>query len=559
MYPILAIVALRSSPATAIISRNGQSQGTGNGQFSDPQSIAVDSTGNFIYVADNGNDRIEVFVSNPNTVPPIITKQPACQTVPAGANVTFSVGVVGTAPFAYQWSSNSIAISSATNATFTLTNVSFADSASYSVLVTNSYGSELSSNALLAVLPVAEFVVPAYLFQIDSSAVPGGFQPNSVALDDSNNVYRVTSDTLNNRVLKFAGNGNYLTQWGSSGSGNGQFSDPQGVAVDSSNNVYVADGSNNRVEKFDSNGNYLTRWGSQGTGNGQFEGLVGIAVDSSNNVYVVDGNNERVEKFDSNGNDLTQWGSPGTSNGQFEQPFGIAVDSSNNVYVIDEENDRVEKFTSNGMYLTQWGSAGSGAGQFGGLYGIAVDSSNNVYVTDLFNQRVQKFDSNGNYLTQWGTAGSGAGQFGDPFGIAVDSTGNFIYVTDNGNDRIEVFVSNPNIVPPIITSQPASQTVPAGASVTFSVGVVGTASFAYQWSSNGIAISGATNATFTLTDVSFADSASYSVLVTNSYGSELSSNAMLALLPAVVTTQPASSITTTGAVLNGSPITFRFR
>ena len=63
---------------------------------------------------------------------------------------------------------------------------------------------------------------------------------------------------------------------------------------------------------------------------------------------------------------------------------------------------------------------------------------------------------------------------------------------------------------------------------------------------------GATNATFTLTNVSLSDSGSYSVLVTNSYGSELSSNAVLTVLPALVTTLPASGISATGAVLNGS-------
>jgi DNA-binding beta-propeller fold protein YncE len=526
------------------------SQGTGNGQFYTPQGIAVDSTGNFIYVADVGNVRIQVFANNPNIVAPIITNQPASQAAPAGANVTFGVGVVGTAPFAYQWDSNSIAISGATNATFKLTDVSFADSASYSVLVTNSYGSALSSNAVLTVLPVAEFVVPAYLFQIDSSAVPGGFQPNFMVLDSSNNVY--VSDTLNNRVLKFAGNGNYLTQWGRNGSGNGQFSDPQGIAVDSNNNVYVADYYNDRVEKFDSNGNYLTQWGSGGSGNGQFNGLFGIAVDSNNDVNVIDYANNRVEKFTSNGTYLKQWGSYGSGNGQFNAPLGIAVDSGNNVYVTDNGNNRVEKFDSNGNYLTQWGSAGSGNGQFAVPLGMAVDNSNNVYVTDSNNGRVEKFDSNGNYLTQWGNYGAGNGQFNSPAGIAVDSTGNFIYVADSDNFRIEVFANNPHIVPPIITNQPASRTVPAGANVTFSVGVVGTAQFVYQWNSNNVPLIGATNATFTLTDVSFADSASYSFLVTNNFGNALSSNAVLAILPAVVMTQPASIITTTGAVLNGS-------
>ena len=111
----------------------------------------------------------------------------------------------------------------------------------------------------------------------------------------------------------------------------------------------MADYDNNRVEKFDSNGKYLTQWGSYGTSNGQFEGPSGIAVDSSNNVYVADiGNNNRIEKFSSSGNYLTQWGSSGSGNGQFYSPQGIAVDSTGNfIYVADFGNHRIQVFVNN--------------------------------------------------------------------------------------------------------------------------------------------------------------------------------------------------------------------
>ena len=65
------------------------------------------------------------------------------------------------------------------------------------------------------------------------------------------------------------------------GSGDGQFSYPHGVAVDSSDNVYVADTSNHRIEKFDSNGTFITKLGSFGSGDGQFGSPEGVAVDSS--------------------------------------------------------------------------------------------------------------------------------------------------------------------------------------------------------------------------------------------------------------------------------------
>ena len=94
-----------------------------------------------------------------------------------------------------------------------------------------------------------------------------------------------------------AGSYSFSAQWGSPGSGSGQFLNPFGMAVDSSDNVYVADQSNHRVQKFDSNGRYLTQWGSRGSGSGRFDYPFGVAVDSSGNVYISDRDNHCVQKF----------------------------------------------------------------------------------------------------------------------------------------------------------------------------------------------------------------------------------------------------------------------
>ncbi|MGB9940270.1 PKD domain-containing protein [Methanosarcina sp.] len=133
---------------------------------------------------------------------------------------------------------------------------------------------------------------------------------------------------------------------GSQGSGDGQFNSPNDIAVDSSDNVYVVDSGNHRIQKFDSNGNFITKWGSEGTGDGQFyNGLSGIGVDSSDNVYVVEPGNNRIQKFDSNGNFITKWGSGGIDYGQFKYPYDVAVDSLGNAYVTDTENQRIQKFS----------------------------------------------------------------------------------------------------------------------------------------------------------------------------------------------------------------------
>jgi len=72
---------------------------------------------------------------------------------------------------------------------------------------------------------------------------------------------------------------------------------PNGVAVESSGNVYMADHLNSRIQKFGSSGSFMTKWGSTGTAAGQFKSPGGVAVDSSGNVYVADTDNNPVQVF----------------------------------------------------------------------------------------------------------------------------------------------------------------------------------------------------------------------------------------------------------------------
>ncbi|MGB8309189.1 MAG: hypothetical protein WCE65_05070, partial [Methanoregula sp.] len=238
----------------------------------------------------------------------------------------------------------------------------------------------------------------------------------------------------------------YVTQWGSVDSGNGTFNNPNGVAVDTSGYVYVADIGNDRIEKFDSNGIYQTQFGTPGSGNGQFEGPRSVAVDSSGNVYV--GDDTRIQEFDSNGNylmniTLTGYGSQNTD----FIPWGLAVDTSGNIYAVDG-NSVLLKFDSNGNYIANWSISlptGVAVDTSGNVYvsqmwgniqknenflvlfgengdtsrypmGLAVDGTGNIYVTEGVDNRINEFDSKGNFVTQWGTRGSGKGQFFEPNG-----------------------------------------------------------------------------------------------------------------------------------------------
>jgi len=202
--------------------------------------------------------------------------------------------------------------------------------------------------------------------------------------------------------------------FGSSGDGAGQFNGPQGIAVDSMKNIYVADQENHRIQVFDSAGNFLF--------------MFGWRVDDGTNTF----------QICTSADTPCQAGSAGGGAGQFNFPFGIAVDSMKNIYVGDFSNNRIQVFDSAGNFLFMFGSFGGGPGQFEGAAGIAVDSMKNIYVADTFNNRIQVFDSAGNFLFMFGSFGGGPGQFNLPFGIAVDSMKN-IYVSDKSNNRIQVF------------------------------------------------------------------------------------------------------------------------
>jgi hypothetical protein len=306
------------------------------------------------------------------------------------------------------------------------------------------------------------------------------------------------ADVLNNRVQKFDLNGTFIKSWGSfcdlstgqgcldpdgpAGNlslGDGQFNMPSGIGVDSKY-VFVVD-HNNQTQKFDYDGNFIKRWGSSGSANGQFKTPEGIAVDkNSTSVYVVDSGNHRIQKFDKEGQHLKTWGSfcevatakecldpdgpagnLSLGDGQFNYPQGVAIDSnaSNNIYVADSKNNRIQKFDDNGTFIKRWGSAGNGVGEFRRPADVAVDSSI-VYVVDAENDRIQEFNSNGTYIRTWGSEclrrfdrpmssgctdmdgplGNltvGQGQFNRPAGIAI--TPGVVIIADNSNDLIQTF------------------------------------------------------------------------------------------------------------------------
>ena len=230
-------------------------------------------------------------------------------------------------------------------------------------------------------------------------------EPFDAVVDGSGNVF--VADLRNQRIRKIDALGNVTTFAGDGTSGyldgpgaTAQFADPFRLAVDGSGNVFVADFYNQRIRKIDVLGN-VTTFAGDGTygfldgpgATAQFTNPHGIAVDGSGNVFVADIHNERIRKIDALGNvtTLAGNGTPGYLDGpgasaRFNFPMDVAVDGSGNVFVADFSNNCIRKIDALGNVTTFAGGGGPGyldgpaaTALFTEPGGVATDGSGNVF------------------------------------------------------------------------------------------------------------------------------------------------------------------------------------
>ena len=393
--------------------------------------------------------------------------------------------------------------------------------------------------------------------------------PYGIASDGSGHLY--VADSGNNTIRAVTTAGAVTTLAGESGvlqagvDGVGsaaRFSGPAGTAADGSGNVFVADAGNSTIRKISSGGTVTTFAGvadssgsSDGTGAAaRFNAPNGIAVDTVGNVYVADTRNDTIRKITSGGTVTTLAGVAGqTGSGdgpggsaRFNGPYAIAVDSAGNVYVTDFFNSTVRKIDTSGTVSTLAGSAGElgftdGTGflaRFNQPYGIAVDGSGNVFVADTYNRAIRKITPGGGVTTLNGSQT----RFFYPQGIAVDGSGT-LYVSDGDNQDVS---AGAVITAPAGGTQVDSVSVTSGQNASFTTTVVGPL-MTYQWQastdsgttwsnvSNNAAFSGATTATLTLTSPATTSSGEmFRVQLANAAGSSVSGVGTLTVTGAVV-------------------------
>ena len=180
---------------------------------------------------------------------------------------------------------------------------------------------------------------------------------------------------------------------------------------------------------------YLGEFSTGGTSDGQLWWPSAIALDSEGLVYIPDEALNHVQVFTPEGAFLRKWGVAGNGPGELNRPSYLAVDAEDNLLVSDSLNHRVQKFSRDGEFLDTWGRSGSGVGELNMPWGLGLDWDGNVYVADWRNDRVQKFDPGGGFLAKWG--GPGSGMFNRPAAVAVDDDG-LLYLADWGNERVQV-------------------------------------------------------------------------------------------------------------------------
>ena len=246
----------------------------------------------------------------------------------------------------------------------------------------------------------------------------------------------------------------FSAEFGETGTGDGELSDPAGVVLErSGRDIYVVDKGNNRISVFDNGGSFKETFGSQGSGDDQFNGPVSI-VKVDREYYILDSVNKRVKIVEDDGTFVKEFGDR-----QLSSPTSIAVNqATQRVFVSDSGTDRIRVFDTNNHSYKYDIPAFNGSDMVDPA-GLAVDETNmRLYVADTGNSRIGIFQlvverndcpadtvevaTGVCYVGEFG-GGTGNVTFASPRGMAVDNSKpparGDLYVADTGNNRIQVF------------------------------------------------------------------------------------------------------------------------
>ncbi len=458
---------------------------------------------------------------------------------------------------------------------------------------------------------------------VDATGAAARFRfPNGLVADGLGNVY--VADSLNHAVRKVTAFGVVTTLAGSISGLTGstdatgiaaRFYQPFGVAIDSSGNIYVADTLNSTIRKVTPAGVVTTFAGTAGV-TGSTDGMAasslfnqpqGVAVDSAGNIYVADTRNQTVRRTGlvtapsiitqpANANatpggtatfTVVASGAPAPTSFQWQRQAVGAADFTNltndttyggattatltitgvttamqgDQFRVVVANQVSPDAVSSAVSLNTVAQAPAITSAAAASFSTGTAGSFTVVATG---SPAPTFSATG--LPTWATLNATSGVIS---GTPTDATGSpftVVVTASNGLTATQNLVLTV-LTAPVITTQPVAASATQGASATLSVTAVGGAPLSYQWSRNGVAISGATASSLTLANVQPSTAGDYKVVVTNSSGSVTSSAAALTVIsnPAFAS-QPRSQMVTAGSAINlsvsatgGTTFTYQWR
>lgn len=551
-------------------------------------NINTNNIGSYSVVVSSPYGSVTSRVAVLNMIP-YISGQPTGQTIFQGGSASFIASIGGSMPMRCQWRFNGADIPGATNLSYTVANAMPADAGSFSLVVSNLYGGIVSSNAVLSVAYIAKQPT-------NQTGTNGGSAKFEVVMSGAASfTYQWQLNGTNlpaaGTIITVAGTG----ATGSSGDGGMSFNaglyNPRAVALDRSGNLYIADQNNNRIRRVDTNYVITTFAGKGSAGYSGDGGMAtnallyapnGVALDSAGNLFIADCSNNRIRKVDTNGI-ITTFAGKGTSgfsgdgnqatNAALNVPGGIAFDLAGNLFIADYGNNRIRKVSTNGIITTFAGCGSIGFSGDGDLAtsamlknpsGVAVDGAVNLLIADSGNYRIRKVDTNGIISTIAGNGSSGHSGDGGPatsagitypVGLALDNAGNLL-IADNTYRIRAVWTGG------IITTVAGNGTTTySDGGSALSAGLSGPKGVAVD-STGNIYISDLTRVhkvignpvypptfpSITIGNLSAFNAGDYSVIIRMGNSSLTSAVATLTVqAPPVITVQPASQIVLTGS------------
>ncbi len=489
---------------------------------------------------------------------PVILTSPYSQFAKPGTNVTLRTLAIGDAPLSYQWKFNGANLAGATTSLLNLNNVQSGNAGDYTVVVNNASGSTTSLAATLTIDSVSYPLLFSDAFETNSAALWNLFQGSDNGASDF-----TTNWAFNYGAVSYTFNGEtYLIPPAPNSGGT-----TRGVKFSVNNNdtTAAAAGVNIYPKTFSASGNFALRFDLWLN----YPGGIGGAGSTGSTEYAIFGINHAGTR--------ANWGatSPSATDGLW---FGVDGEGGTsrdyrayvgNLSGVQTEligaaaSGLAESNNAVGIYPTLLpGSKFETAGSPGKRWVSGEVSQVNNVITWKLDGTVIAVRTNSTSFT----SGDVMIGFMDIFSSIASPASDAFALFDN----VRVLNLNAPVYAPSISTQPQSQSALAGDTVTFSVGVSGTAPFNYQWQLNGVNVSGATSSSLVLNNVQLGDAGNYSALVSNTAGSVTSANATLSVTSSgtapSITQQPSGQMVDAGdsvtfhVVASGSaPLTYQWR